>query len=188
MSDKTMPDRIWVTGEHSLWPTFRSFTASDLDHSNDDGTSDYQEYVRADLVPAPAVPDDVAMHPQERAIARATIEAQAAKLARLTDALQNVMGHIDTPIGRRRLNISDPHPEWLTEARSLLDAHTAEQPAPDAVAEAAERVARYLNRRKKSRSDDPEDIHGYDVSPEGGFPLRASDLQTLVNLAKGSRP
>ena len=58
--DTQAPERIWITSERSLWPTHRSFTASDLDHSNDDGTSDYQEYVRADLVPAPAVPDDVA--------------------------------------------------------------------------------------------------------------------------------
>ena len=53
----------------------------------------------------------------------------------------------------------------------------------DDVAQAAERVAQYLSRRKKSRGDDPEEIHGYDVSPEGGFPLRASDLETLIRAA-----
>lgn len=100
MSNKTMPDRIWITGENSMWPTFRSFIASDLDHSNDDGTSDYQEYVRADLVPALAVPDDAAgphtcmvckQHVSfcgcEGEDFRETIEAQAAELARYREAL-----------------------------------------------------------------------------------------------------
>lgn len=52
MTDVKAPERIWVTSEYSLWPTFRSFTASDLDHSNDDGTCDYPEYVCADLYDA----------------------------------------------------------------------------------------------------------------------------------------
>ena len=43
------PERIWVTGEMSLWQTSKHFTASNLDHSNDDGSSDYPEYVRSDL-------------------------------------------------------------------------------------------------------------------------------------------
>lgn len=47
--DTQAPERIWVTGEYSLWPTFRSFNASDLDHSNDDGTSDYPEYILVSL-------------------------------------------------------------------------------------------------------------------------------------------
>lgn len=46
------PERIWITGESCLWPTFRHFHASDLDHSNDEGTCDYPEYVRADLYDA----------------------------------------------------------------------------------------------------------------------------------------
>ncbi|MDV4167779.1 hypothetical protein [Rhodovulum sp. FJ3] len=41
---------------------------------------------------------------------------------RLREALENVLGHVNTPIGRRRLNISDPHPEWLVEARNALEA------------------------------------------------------------------
>ncbi|MGN7867736.1 hypothetical protein [Paracoccus sp. 22332] len=52
--DTQAPERIWVTGEYSIWSTFRSFNASDLDHRNDDGTSDYPEYVRADLADARA--------------------------------------------------------------------------------------------------------------------------------------
>ena len=42
---------------------------------------------------------------------------------RLRDALKNVLGYTDTPIGRRRLNISDPVPEWLAEARAELEGH-----------------------------------------------------------------
>ncbi len=41
-------------------------------------------------------------------------------------ALENVMGHLDTPIARRRLGISDPHPEWLTSARAALEANKQE--------------------------------------------------------------
>ena len=47
-------------------------------------------------------------------------DAQAQEIARLRDALQNVMGHIDTPIARRRLGIGVDHPEWLTDARTTL--------------------------------------------------------------------
>ena len=47
----------------------------------------------------------------------------------LRDMLQNVMGHIDTPIARRRLGIGVDQPEWLTEARAALAA--APQPAPE---------------------------------------------------------
>ena len=43
------PERIWITGESCLWSSSRHFHASNLDHSNDDGTCDYPEYVRADL-------------------------------------------------------------------------------------------------------------------------------------------
>ena len=52
--------------------------------------------------------------------------------ARLRAALQNVMGHVDTPIGRRRLIAGSSIPEWLTDARAALAT-----PAPDAVQEAA---------------------------------------------------
>lgn len=38
----------------------------------------------------------------------------------LVEALRNVMGHVDTPIARRKLGIKDPHPEWIIEARAVL--------------------------------------------------------------------
>lgn len=41
---------------------------------------------------------------------------------KLRAMLQNVMGHIDTPIARRRLGIGVDQPEWLTEARAALAA------------------------------------------------------------------
>ena len=47
-------------------------------------------------------------------------DAQAQEIARLLAALQNVMGHIDTPIARRRLGIGVDQPEWLTDARAAL--------------------------------------------------------------------
>ena len=54
------------------------------------------------------------------------------------------------------------------------------QAGDERVAQAVQRVAQYLGRRKKTRSDDPDFIHGYDVSPEGGFVLSASDLAVMV--------
>ncbi|GHE88602.1 hypothetical protein GCM10016455_05920 [Aliiroseovarius zhejiangensis] len=43
-----------------------------------------------------------------------------ARVAELEDALSNVMGHVDTPIGRRRLLLVGRRPEWLTTARAAL--------------------------------------------------------------------
>jgi hypothetical protein len=44
----------------------------------------------------------------------------ATRIEELEEALQNVMGYIDSPIPRRRLGIKESHPEWLTIARSAL--------------------------------------------------------------------
>ena len=139
MTDTQAPERIWLTGEYSIWSTFRSFNASDLDHSNDDGTSDYQEYVRADRVPAPAVPDDVAgviadcRHAVDalegvgafltcQGILRQAadaLEAQAAEVARLRTALEGLLhheiGHVGPYAGQR-----------VTEARAALTQPTGE--------------------------------------------------------------
>lgn len=41
------------------------------------------------------------------------------EVERLQEQLANVMGHVDTPIGRRKLGITD-HPEWLVSARAAL--------------------------------------------------------------------
>ena len=66
--------------------------------------------------------------------------------------------------------------EWNRRA----DLARPSQAGDERVAEAVQRVAQYLGRRKKTRSDDPDFIHGYDVSPEGGFVLSASDLAVMV--------
>ena len=85
--DTQAPERIWITSERSLWPTPRSFTASDLDHSNDDGTSDYPEYVRADLSAA-----------REAAAAQAMREAITNSLRQaITLAEERLAGAIDEP-------------------------------------------------------------------------------------------
>ena len=49
-----------------------------------------------------------------------TIEAQVAQIATLRKALANAMGHLDTPIARRRLGI-DPDAEWLLDARAAYE-------------------------------------------------------------------
>jgi len=52
------------------------------------------------------------------------IEELETEVERLRGALENVMGHVDTPIARRRLG---PHwastvlPDWLIEARQALE-------------------------------------------------------------------
>lgn len=71
------------------------------------------------------------------------------------------------------------HPKAIEYVRAALARPS--QAGDERVAEAAQRVAHYLGRRKKSRSDDPDFIHGYDVSPEGEFVLSASDLAVLVS-------
>lgn len=60
--------------------------------------------------------------------------ANARRIARLPDleaafieaveVLGGVMGHVDTPIGRRRLVINSDQPEWLEDARAFLAKHT----------------------------------------------------------------
>lgn len=55
------------------------------------------------------------------------------------------------------------------------------------VAAAAARISTYLERRRKARGIDIEDIHAFDASPDGGVYLRASDLETLASaMASGS--
>jgi len=44
----------------------------------------------------------------------------SARVRELEGALQNAMGHLDTPIARRKLGI-DPDAEWLREARDLVE-------------------------------------------------------------------
>lgn len=43
--------------------------------------------------------------------------------ASLFEALENVMGYLDTPIARRKLGI-DPDAEWLQEARRVIKGET----------------------------------------------------------------
>ena len=68
------------------------------------------EYL-AELIPRALDPDAAA----------ALAAHDRALVERWQDALQNVMGHVDTPIGRRRLNINNDQPKWLVEARVLLE-------------------------------------------------------------------
>jgi hypothetical protein len=52
------------------------------------------------------------------------------------------------------------------------------------LAKVATRVAAYLDRRSRSSGLDKEEIHAFDVGPDGqGFYLRSSDLRTLVSQA-----
>ncbi|ADC73183.1 peptide synthase (plasmid) [Thioalkalivibrio sp. K90mix] len=44
----------------------------------------------------------------------------------LLEALQNVMGHLDTPIGRRRLGL-DPNEPWLRGARDRVESELRAQ-------------------------------------------------------------
>mgnify|MGYP003630028063 CR=1 FL=1 len=58
--------------------------------------------------------------------AEAQVSALTAERERLREALENVMGYVDTPISRRRLAISPNQEPWLLLARAALT------PAPDA--------------------------------------------------------
>lgn len=50
-----------------------------------------------------------------------------------------------------------------------------------------ERIAVYLSRREKSRGIDKENIHGFDVGPDCGVELLASDLRKLLAEAAAMR-
>ena len=76
-------------------------------------------FAEAEYQQAHGKPSDGDLSPQYQHTAADLAEAQA-KIARLTEALTNVMGYIDTPIGRRLLRINEDQPEWLTDARAAL--------------------------------------------------------------------
>lgn len=69
-----------------------------------------------------AAADTEARHAHRDLLAEkdAEIERLKAQLEEITDALQNVMGIVDTPISRRRLCINEDQPEWLTSSRDTL--------------------------------------------------------------------
>ena len=52
---------------------------------------------------------------------------------------------------------------------------------------AIERISAYLSRREKARGIDKENIHGFDVGPDCGVELLASDLRTLLAHATALR-
>lgn len=64
-------------------------------------------------------------------LACAQIEALMDEREKLGDALWNVLGHVDTPIGRRKLRI-EHDTEWLADAREALAPYKAEREAMDA--------------------------------------------------------
>jgi Lar family restriction alleviation protein len=66
---------------------------------------------------------------------------------------------------------------WNRRA-ALASSATTEQPSD--LAAAIQRVQQYMARRKKARALDFEHIHGFDVGPNCGFELLASDIQSLL--------
>ncbi|NTF18208.1 hypothetical protein G6L37_07295 [Agrobacterium rubi] len=54
---------------------------------------------------------------------------------------------------------------------------THETQSPQA---SAARILAYLERRRKARGIDHEEIHAFDASPDGGIYLRASDLEIMA--------
>lgn len=43
-----------------------------------------------------------------------------------------------------------------------------------------ERIKAYIERRRKARGLEFNGIHGFDVSPSGGFELTVSDIEALI--------
>jgi hypothetical protein len=59
---------------------------------------------------------------------------------------------------------------------------------PEELSKAATRVAAYLDRRSQSRGLDKEEIHAFDVGPDGeGFYLRSSDLRAVASQVLARR-
>lgn len=63
---------------------------------------------------------------QVEQVAAATLSALQEQNKALREALENMLGYVNTPISRRRLGISGPHPEWLTTAIATLEANKQE--------------------------------------------------------------
>jgi len=55
-----------------------------------------------------------------------TVTALQEQNRALREALENMLGYVNTPISRRRLGISGPYPEWLTTAIAALEANKQE--------------------------------------------------------------
>lgn len=55
-------------------------------------------------------------------------------------------------------------------------------------AAAAGRVLEYLERRRRGRGIDHEDIHAFDVSQDGGIVLRTSDLEAMAAALASPAP
>ncbi len=68
------------------------------------------------------------IYPTDGSQLSALIYTATARIAELEAALQCVFGYVNTPISRRRLNIKDPYPEWLTQAIATLNPPTEEAP------------------------------------------------------------
>lgn len=68
----------------------------------------------------------------ERALSQ--IEDLEKQRQEMGDALWNVMGHIDTPIGRRKLRL-EHDTEWLADARKVLEGYKSEQQMLEATME-----------------------------------------------------
>lgn len=66
------------------------------------------------------VDPDTNTAPPDMADLLSEVEALEAKRDALRDALESMLGYIDTPISRRRLSLKSEHPEWLTEARRVM--------------------------------------------------------------------
>lgn len=56
----------------------------------------------------------------------------------------------------------------------------------EGLTEALERIAAYIERRKKSRGLDIEHVHGFDLGPNEGVELLLSDIETIVAHTRAS--
>lgn len=156
-----------------------------------------EAWLKGDLVPAPAVPDDVAkmlralrFYSEEdawplRIAAADALEAQAAELARLQSRLRMIVSHATMGSATGEGQSTNDICVQITALRNDLyqagkDAHTAAQPSPDAVAEAARDV---MAAWRKSSPMMTADYHGDNCDC-----LRCAMGDLEHAIAKGSRP
>lgn len=93
--------------------------------------------------------------------------------------LQNVMGHVDTPIARRRLGASTEQPEWLTGARAFL---AGVGPSPDPIAHVRAEVEKVLASEITGEFFSTE-VDGKPIESKGETVfVRASEMNRILGV------
>lgn len=106
--------------------TLRNLTLSEVQHLKDKDRSEYtasktvDSEREANAILTDRVEELEAQNEALKSERAGIISTKREQIERLEAALQNVMGHINTPVSRRRLGISNERPEWFSSGCDAL--------------------------------------------------------------------